>query len=107
MKYINIVENLNEIGQISLITFCTAKLHRYLRIKQHFLAFHQTEFSKILPLCFYYLHKSRPKLLVMAKKAKNLAICLAKDNPSVAFTPKLILKPRNILYLRHGLNHGM
>jgi hypothetical protein len=30
----------------------------------------------------------------MAKKAKNLAICLAKDNPSVAyFTPKLILKP--------------
>ena len=33
MKYINIVENLNEIGQISLITFCTAKLHRYLRIK--------------------------------------------------------------------------
>ena len=108
MKYINIVENLNEIGQISLITFVLQNCIYILGLNNIFLAFHQTEFSKILPLCFYYLHKSRPKLLVMAKKAKNLAICLAKDNPSVAyFTPKLILKPRNILYLRHGLNHGM
>ena len=43
----NIVENINEVEQRSLLTTCTTKLHKYYRVNLHFLDFQQKKFPKI------------------------------------------------------------
>ena len=44
----NLVENIDEVEQISLLTNCTTKLHRYHRINPTFLFYlHQSKFWKI------------------------------------------------------------
>ena len=51
---INTVEKFFKVEQISLLTTCTTRLHRYYRVTLHFLDFHQKIFPEIPPLPFYY-----------------------------------------------------
>ena len=41
----NTVENIDEVEQISLLTICTTKLHRYCRVTLYFWDFHQKKFQ--------------------------------------------------------------
>ena len=41
------MQNIDKNQQKRMLTTCTTKLHRYLRVIQHFLAFYKSGFSKI------------------------------------------------------------
>ena len=51
-KPINTVENIDKVEQISLITTCTTRIHRYYGVTLHFYGFSPKKFPKI-PRPFY------------------------------------------------------
>ena len=48
-KSINTAENSDEFEQISLLTTCTTKLHRYHGVKQHIFAYSNLNFREFHP----------------------------------------------------------
>ena len=46
---INTVENFGQVKQISLLTTCTTKLHRYHGVKQHIFAYSNLNFREFHP----------------------------------------------------------